>query len=195
MERLKFSLLSVMSVLLFTLSSCCDDNDDYMVATFSFSCSPDLLDFVIPTVHYWDNNGVQKNITLKKDDFKTISKGSATINTTINGVKTTTTKEFIDNYWKFKKRYDGLEAKDKIWVTYELKDENVINPDKVYSFYHGFFNSEWYVYLDDSLVKIYEKSSMPEEVDISCEANVQEYLCCIANTTVIFNVDLVAKSK
>ena len=36
MERLKFSLLSVMSVLLFTLSSCCDDNDDYMVATFSF---------------------------------------------------------------------------------------------------------------------------------------------------------------
>lgn len=194
MRKFNLIVFAVLSMFVITFSSC-EDDEEYMVVDYEYSCSPDLLEFVTPTIHYLDNNGVQQDVSLKKEDFKTKSHGTTTLDLTINGNTSTCTKEFVDNIWNFKKRYDGWVAKDEIKVTYELKDGISIDPEKKYSFFHSKCNYTCNVYSDGTLVHTYYKSAVPTETIVQGEADVRDYLSVIAMKEISFKMDLTASYK
>ncbi len=137
MRKIKHILASFIAVCLSFAVSSCHEEDPYVVISAVTSCSPDLLDFVTPTVTITGDNGQTQSFVLSPSDFKESDKGgSIEINITVNGQTSSTSSTIMNYIATSDKRFDGETVSGSIAVTYTLKDNYVINSDK-YVFYHG----------------------------------------------------------
>ena len=131
--------MTIMSIaFVFGLTSCCDDdNDPYIDITAVTSCSPDLLQFVTPTVTITGDNGGSQSFVLSPSDFKESDKGGTIeINVTVNGVTTSTSSTATNFIADVTKKFDGETISGEIEVSYALK-ENVVFDKEQYIFFHG----------------------------------------------------------
>ena len=190
--RINFIIPALLCVFLWVLTSCSED-EDYMIARFSYSCSPELLEFATPTIHYYDEDGTLQDIQLRKEQFTAHNNGSITVNITINGVTTEIKKEFTDNRWDFSKRYNGWTAKGKVWVTFQINDDINIYSDKTYVFYH-YFSTTWNVYSEERLCNVYNKTYGIHETHV-LGADVSEYLNSLTERVETLDIDIIATKK
>ena len=120
------------------LTSCITKEDPYIDIIAVTSCSPDLLEFVTPTVEIIGDNGEKQSYILSSADFtETEDGGSITVNITINGQQTTIASTVINNIAKSIKRFDDVESmKGNISVSYTLKPDYILDKEK-YIFFHN----------------------------------------------------------
>lgn len=179
--------------MMIAFSSC--KEEDYMVVDCHYSCSPDLLKFVEPIIQYNDENGVEKTITLQSDDFKLYNLGNIKMEITINDNTIEINQNFEDNRWSLTKRYDTWEVKDRISVSYRLKEDLDIDDSMEYTFYHNIFNYNIKVYHGDKLVKMQGHEDTVNQRVIE-GSKVQAYLNDLCSATYNFNVNIsVANEK
>lgn len=137
MRKVKHIIASFISVCLSFAVSSCHEEDPYVVISAVTSCSPDLLDFVTPTVTITGDNGQTQSFVLSPSDFKESDKGgSIEINISVNG-QTTTASSTITNHIATRDiRFDRESISGSIVVTYALNSGYTVNNEK-YVFYHG----------------------------------------------------------
>lgn len=134
--------MAIMSIaFVFGLTSCCDDDDvitpPYIDITAVTSCSPDLLQFVTPTVTITGDNGESQSFVLSPSDFKESNKGGTIeINVTVNGVTTSTSSTATNFVANVTKKFDREMVSGEIKVSYALK-ENAVFDKEQYIFFHG----------------------------------------------------------
>lgn len=120
------------------LTSCEEEEEEPYINIISVtSCSPDLLEFVIPTVTITADNGKSVSFVLNASDFEESEAGLSNDYTlTINGVSVGVTSVKVNNIAKRPVRYDDCESiKGTITVNYALKDNIAMEKDS-YIFYH-----------------------------------------------------------
>lgn len=130
---LAFMLIVGMSL---GLTSCTED--PYIDIIAVTSCSPDLLEFVTPTVEIIGDNGEKQSYVLSSADFtETEDGGSITVSVTINGQQITIASTVINNIARSIKRFDDVESmKGNISVSYTLKPDYTLQKEK-YIFFHN----------------------------------------------------------
>lgn len=137
MEKVKHIFISIFALCLSCAISSCHEEDPYVIISAVTSCSPDLLDFVTPTLTITGDNGQTQSFVLSPSDFKESDKGgSIEINISVNGQTSSTSSTIMNYIATSDKRFDGETVSGSIAVTYALKDNYVVNSDK-YVFYHG----------------------------------------------------------
>lgn len=101
------------------------------------SCSPDLLEFVTPTVTIRNANGESHSVVLSPSDFKESTKGGEIhINVSGNGNTTSSSSTAVNYIATVSKRFEGESVSGEIEVTYAIKD-NVVPNKENYIFFHG----------------------------------------------------------
>lgn len=137
MEKAKLIFTFIVALCLSCVFSSCNDDEPYVVISAVTSCSPDLLDFVTPTVTITGEDGQTQSFVLSASDFKESDKGGTIeINISVNG-QTTTASSTITNHIATRDiRFDRESISGSIVVTYALKSGYTVNNEK-YVFYHG----------------------------------------------------------
>ena len=131
----KIVLAFVACVIGLGLPSC--KEDPYVEIIAVNSCSPDLLEFVTPTVTIRNVNGESYSVVLSPSDFKESTKGGEIhINVTGNGNTTSTSSTAVNHIATASKRFEGESASGEIEVNYAIKDNVVLNKEN-YIFFHG----------------------------------------------------------
>lgn len=138
---MKQRILSIVALIALMLGfTACDDHEDskpYIDIISVTSCSPDLLEFVTPTVTITAENGETQSQTLSPSDFKESEEGSSiNINVSINGYETTSSSTTVNYIAKYIKRFNTESISGKIEVSYTLNDKVEMNKDS-YVFFHG----------------------------------------------------------
>ena len=118
------------------LTSC--HQDPYVDIIAVTSCSPDLLEFVTPTVTITGDNGETQSWTLFAQDFKeTTEGGSISITITVNGQTSTSESTTVNNVAERTIRFEDMESmKGDIVVTYKMNPDVSIDRDS-YVFFNG----------------------------------------------------------
>ena len=130
-----------MAIITIVFSFCftsCNEEDPYVDITAVTSISPDLLQFVTPTVTITGINGETQSFVLSASDFKeSYEGGSIQINVTVDGITNSSSSTAVNNIATSTKRFDGVTAiSGEIEVSYSIKDN--INLDKnSYIFFHS----------------------------------------------------------
>lgn len=137
MGKVKQFFAFLIAVCISCIASSCNEEEPYVVISAVTSCSPDLLEFVTPTVTITGDDGQTQSFTLSPSDFKESEKGgSIEINITVNGQTSSTSSTIMNYIATSDKRFDGETVSGSIAVTYALKDKYSVNGEK-YVFYHG----------------------------------------------------------
>lgn len=138
MEKVKQNFIFFIALcLLCTVSSCREEEEPYVVIYAITSCSPDLLDFVTPTVTITGDDGQTQSFVLSPSDFSDSDKGGKIeLNVSINGQTSSFSSTLMNYIASNEKRFDGKSVSGSIVVTYALKDNYTINGEK-YVFFHG----------------------------------------------------------
>lgn len=140
MKKIKNLTLGIMTIpMMVGLTACPPDHrDTYVEVTAVTSCSPDLLQFVTPTVTITGDNGETQSWTLSAQDFKeTTEGGSITINITVNGQTSTSESTTVNNVAERSIRFEDVESmKGDIVVTYKMNPDVSIDKDS-YVFFNG----------------------------------------------------------
>lgn len=175
--------------------SCSDGEGDSLALTYYYSCSPDLLDFVVPTIHYVNEMGDSVSVTLSKDDFKTANLGEHEVTTFGKGLPSEGPKAFTAPQYPISLRYDGWEAKDLITVTYTpAPDAPDFDEGREYTFYHGFFSSKVEAIYKGKSSKTEEKK-YPITEDVLSGADAQMYVNTVLGSEVTVTVDVTVERE
>lgn len=191
--KIKKLLICAMAFIITTTISSCEEEDKVKI-DINYCCSPDLLEFVIPTLHYTEDSGQQTDITLSKTNFKLIDRGNITIDIIINGEKVSIKQNFEENNYTFTKSYSGWTINDNFQVTYELKKDIEIEPEKEYVFYHTFSNYTVTPYKDGMPAKVEVKDNTIEVRKLKGR-EVSDYLASLPYTTVDLVLDITVKQQ
>lgn len=175
MNKTKILFSFVIAVCMSSILSSCKKDDPYVVISAVTSCSPELLDFVIPTVTITGDNGQSQSYELTSSDFKESDKGgSIEIDITVNGLTSSTSSTVMNYIAKSEKRFDCETVSGNIVVTYALKDNWSLDSEK-YVFYHGIGYDYRAVSEDGISVTVEGDYIKPIAHEISKE-NVNKYL-------------------
>lgn len=138
LESMKMRIFNVLGlvVFMFGLSACKDD--PYVDIISVTSCSPDLLEFVTPTVTITADNGQSESFTLSPSDFEESTEGgSINITVSVNGNESSLNSTAVNYIAKRMMHFEDVTSMaGKIEVKYALKPD--VNMDKdSYVFFHG----------------------------------------------------------
>lgn len=164
---------SVLLVMFMGLSSCeHNDGEETVQFTYQYSCSPDLLEFVVPTVSYHNSDDELQEVQLDAKDFVERSNAYKPATRAFNSVNT---NDESFKVWRFRKTYYGWEFKDRIIVSYSVKPDISIDESKTYTFYHGVYRLLYNIMSDDKDVRTFEKEFQIEETKLQGK-DVKSYL-------------------
>ena len=97
------------------------------------SCSPDLLEFVVPNLQIIPEEGKATSYTLNPEDFKETEEGSG-ITIIVNGVESGSTR--IDNIAEYTRNFDNVTSiQGNIVVSYTRKPDVTVDKES-YIFFH-----------------------------------------------------------
>lgn len=140
LESMKMRIFNVLGlvILMLGLTACPSPDDPYVDIISVTSCSPDLLEFVTPTVTVTADNGQSESFTLSPTDFEESTEGgSINITVNVNGNESSSGSTVVDYVAKRMMHFEDVTSMSgRIEVRYALRPD--VKPDKEsYVFFHG----------------------------------------------------------
>lgn len=139
-KRLLGPVAMIFAICMIGVVTSCKEKEDKKTAggEFYFWCSPDLLEFISPVIHYTDSNGERVEKELKKEDFTVIHKDSVEVKTVVAG-DTISTRQDVDlNCYVLSVDYNSWDINESFLVAYNRDVNMECDEEKEYEFYLGF---------------------------------------------------------